>query len=56
MLPLGYSLIKADVPVYLCGTLTEMCYEGIDPDIEMAEKVQTVGEHMKLFERTLSAP
>lgn len=50
MLPLGYSLIKADVPVCLCGTLTEMCYEGIDPDIE------TVGERMKLFERTLGAP
>ncbi len=50
MLPLGYSLIKADVSVYLCGTLTEMCYEVIDPDIV------TVGERMKLFERTLGAP
>lgn len=42
--------------MFLCGTLTEVCYEGIDPDIEMAQKVQTVGKHVKLFERTLSAP
>lgn len=41
-----------EAPVYLCGTY----YEGIDPDIAMAQKVQTVGEHMMLFERTLSAP
>lgn len=46
------SSLVDDASVYLCGT----CYEGIDPDIEMAQKVQTVGEHMKLFERTLSAP